>query len=302
VLARTLLLVTVTVWGWTFVATKVALSVLGPIEVMALRFAIGLPVLGLLLATRRTRPVWPWQDRGVAAGALLITVHFLVQITGLQTTSAINTGWIIGVTPLILAVLARVLLGERLPRLAWAGVAVASAGILLLVSGGRLTSLRWLRSTGDWLVLASAHTWALYTIAVRGPARRLDPLALTFAVLLPATVLSCGWVAAGGRLERFATLPAEVLGALLFLGVLGTALAHWFWQLGVARVGAAGAGLFLYLEPVATTAIAVPLLGEPFGVTTLAGGVLVLGGVWLSQWRRGHQGEGSSLPPHPSRE
>ncbi len=280
-----LLLLTVVVWGWTFVATKVALGVLDPVEVMALRFAVGLPVLALLLAARRARPVWPWQGRGVAAGAVIITAHFLIQITGIRYTSAVNTGWIIAVTPLVLAVLARVLLGERLARVAWLGVAVASAGIVLLVSRGRLGSLSWLRSAGDWLVLASAHTWALYTVVVRDAARRLDPLALTFAVLLPPTVLSCGWVAVHGGVARFAHLPPRVWLALAFLGVLGTAMAHWFWQVGVARVGAAGAGVFLYLEPLATTALAVPLLGERFGAAALAGGAMVLGGVWLTQRR-----------------
>jgi drug/metabolite transporter (DMT)-like permease len=80
-------------------------------------------------------------------------------------------------------------------------------------------------------------------------------------------------------------LPGEAWFALLFLGVLGTALAHWFWQEGVARIGAARAGTFLYLEPLATTALAVPYLGEPLTMATVAGGSLVLAGVWLSHRR-----------------
>ncbi len=62
-------------------------------------------------------------------------------------------------------------------------------------------------------------------------------------------------------------------------------LAHWLWQLGVARIGAARAGLFLYLEPLATTALAVPYLGEPFGWSTGLGGLLVLLGVSLAEHR-----------------
>ena len=73
--------------------------------------------------------------------------------------------------------------------------------------------------------------------------------------------------------------------ALLALSFLGTALAHWFWQEGVARVGATEAGIFLYLEPIATTALAVPYLGEPFGIYTAFGGALILLGVWWAQRR-----------------
>ncbi len=64
--------------------------------------------------------------------------------------------------------------------------------------------------------------------------------------------------------------------------MLGT-LAQWFWQLGVARLGAARAGIFVYLEPLATTALAVPLLGETFGVATAVGGALLLLGVWHAE-------------------
>jgi drug/metabolite transporter (DMT)-like permease len=74
---------------------------------------------------------------------------------------------------------------------------------------------------------------------------------------------------------------------MLYLGLISLAIAHWFWQEGVARVGAARAGLFLYLEPLATTALAVPLLHEQFGAFAVIGGIMVLGGVYWSQRRRG---------------
>ena len=53
-----------------------------------------------------------------------------------------------------------------------------------------------------------------------------------------------------------------------------------------ARLGATRAGLFLYLEPISTVALAVPMLGEPLRLSTLAGGALVLAGVWLGQRER----------------
>jgi len=138
---------------------------------------------------------------------------------------------------------------------------------------------------GDWLVLASAHTWALYTITTRRVVRTHNPLAVTFAILLPAAILVCGIMLFSSDWSKFLHLPLDVTIALLFLGLFGMALAHWFWQEGVARVGAAQAGVFLYLEPVATTALAVPYLHESFGVYTAIGGFLVLLGVWLAQRR-----------------
>jgi drug/metabolite transporter (DMT)-like permease len=87
------------------------------------------------------------------------------------------------------------------------------------------------------------------------------------------------------RWTAWSDLGLGTLLALLFLGLAGVALAQWFWQRGVAKLGAAQAGLFLYLEPLATTALAVPYLGEPFGPVTAVGGLLVVLGVFLARRR-----------------
>lgn len=280
---RCLLLFTVVVWGWSFVATKVCLRVLTPVEVIGLRFALAVPVLALVARLRgaRLRADLAW--RPLLLGAALLTAHFLIQVHGLVHTSAVRTGWIIAVTPLVLALLARLLLGEPLTRWTAAGVAVATVGVLILVTGGRIERIGWQGSVGEWLVLGSAHTWALYTLAVRGASRSQDPLVTTLIVTTPVALLTAVPTVAAAPWSRPPGLTAEVVAALAFLGIVATALAHWFWQEGVARVGAAQAGFFLYLEPLATTALAVPLLGEPAGAPTLAGGALVLAGVALSQ-------------------
>jgi drug/metabolite transporter (DMT)-like permease len=286
-LAQLLLLCAVVIWGWTFVATKICLAYMTPIELLGLRLLIAVPVLAVVAALRGSRrpPRLPW--RTVLLGSTVIGLHFLIQITGLRYTTATNTGWIIAVTPVVMALMSRLVLGERISRGLAYGIMVATVGVVVLISGGRLGGVGWLASWGDWLILASAHTWALYTIVVRDLARSDDPLAVTIAVLAPAALVGAVILIFTSDGRKFLELPVEALLALLFLGVFGMALAHWFWQIGVARVGAARAGIFLYLEPLATTALAVPYLGEPFGVATLIGGVLVLSGVWIAQSRAG---------------
>jgi drug/metabolite transporter (DMT)-like permease len=283
-LPRVLLFCAVVIWGWTFVATKILVAELGPVEIFGLRLAIGLPVLaGLLLVKRVPLRFGRGDVRPLLLGSVILTLHFLVQIAGLVTTTATNTGWIVSVSPLALAVLSFLFLRERIGRGGVAGIAVATLGILLLVSRGRVTDLGWLRSTGDWLVLASAHTWALYTVATRNLVRRRDPLAVTFAILLVAAAFIAIPFAASGAVASVPALSPRGIAALLYLGIPGLALGQWFWQEGVARLGAARAGVYLYLEPIATLALAVPLLGEPFGAFVALGGGLVLAGVYVGQ-------------------
>ncbi len=283
-----LLLLTVIVWGWTFVATKLCLPYMSPAELLGLRLMIGLPVLYAVLKVRRI----PLDFTGVSkkrllAGSAVLTLHFLIQITGLKYTTATNTGWIIAVTPLVMAVLSFVFLREKINRYQIGGIVIATIGILLLVSRGKIGELGWLSSVGDWLVLGSAHTWAIYTVITRDVSRAKDPLVVTFGILFPATVIMFGYMLFTSDWSKFLHLPVEPMVALLFLAIIGLALAHWCWQIAVAKIGAARAGIFLYLEPLATTVLAVPLLHEAFGTFTALGGALVLFGVWWAQRKIG---------------
>jgi drug/metabolite transporter (DMT)-like permease len=283
---RLLLISCVVIWGWTFVATKICLAYVTPVELVGLRLSIGLPVLLAILVFQRIRLDFTGADfRRLIPGSLVIAVHFLIQAYALGTTSATNTGWIIAVTPLALAFLSFMILKERLGGAEYAGIGMATAGIVLLVSRGSITELGWLESPGDWLILLSAHTWALYTILTRDLSRSRNPLAVTFVIFLPLATGCLVFMVATSGFGKVLSLPADGAVALLFLGSLGI-LAQWFWQMGVAKFGAGKAGIYLYLEPTATTVLAVPLLGEKFTLTTAIGGSLVLAGVWWSERRK----------------
>ena len=283
-LARVLLLSAVIIWGWTFVATKILVAELGPVEIFGLRLAIGLPFLAGVLLVRRVPLRFSRADAApLLLGGAIFTLHFLVQIYGLRFTTATNSSWIISVSPLALAVLSFLVLRERIGSNGVAGIAVATIGVLLLVSRGRLNDLAWLRSTGDWLVLVSAFTWAIYTVVTRDLSRRRHPLTVTLGILLIAASFTAVLFATTADLARVRALSPRGLAALLYLAIPGMAIGQWFWQEGVARLGATRAGLYLYLEPLATLVLAVPLLGEAFGAFTALGGGLVLAGVYVGQ-------------------
>jgi drug/metabolite transporter (DMT)-like permease len=277
------LLSAVIIWGWTFVATKISLNYLSPLSVMGLRLFIGLPVMYAIILARGIKFDFRGHRKALFLGALIITVHFIIQVIGIKYTSATNTGWLIAAIPLITAVLARLILKERIGRNVILGIVIATVGILLLISRGKLLNFGRLSSIGDWLVLGSAHTWALYTITTRDLVRTCNPLTVTFTMLLAPAMVAVMAMPFVADWHAIAHLPLEAVLSLLFLGILGTAIAHWFWQEGVSSLGAAKAGIYLYLEPLATTALAIPYLREPFGIYTAFGGALVLSRVALAQ-------------------
>lgn len=286
-LARFLLLITVVSWGWSFVATKIALDYVTPAELLGLRLLLGLPVMGAVIAARRIRFEFAPRERiTLLAASVVITVHFLIQVIGLKYTSATNTGWIIAIFPLVMAVTSAIFLRERIRRNDIAGIAVATVGIFLLISRGNVSDIGIIFNAGDWLIIASAHTWAVYSILTRDISRRHNPLAISFVLIAAASGVMLIYMVFTSDFGSFTQIPARGIVALVFLGVAATALAHWFWQEGISRIGAAKAGMFLYLEPLATTALAVPILGETFGVYAAIGSVCVLAGVWISQHRK----------------
>ena len=268
-------------------ATKIAVQYVSPAELLALRYIFGLPILLVVFFTKKIKFQFEKRDTiAILLGSTIITIHFLIQITGLKYTSATNTGWIISISPLIMALLAFLILKEKIVARQIIGIIVATIGIVLLVSKGEFTNLDWLSSTGDWLVLASACTWAFYSISTRYVSQRLNPLAVTVGVLGPSALVIIVYVVFTSGWTKFLQLPLEPLLAIIFLGVFAMGMAQWFWQEGMAKLGAARAGIFLYLEPLATMALAVPYLREEFGVFTAIGGFLVLAGVYVAEKRK----------------
>ena len=283
-MAATLFLIfAVVIWGWNFVASKIVLEHVSPLNVMGIRLIVGLPIMYAIIRARKISFDFKGHRRGLLLGSIFIAAHFIVQFTGIKYTSATNTGWLIGIIPLVTAVLAYFILKEKIGRYTIVGIIIATAGIILLISKGNITDLSWLSSVGDWLVLGSAFTWGFYTIFTRDLSRACDPLITTFTVLLTPAAIGLIFMIFTFDWSIIRDFSTEVIISFLYLGIFGTALAHWFWQEGVARLGAAKAGIFLFLEPLATTALAVPYLHESFGLYTAVGGTLVLGGVFIAQ-------------------
>jgi len=285
-LIRILLLIAVCSWGWSFIATKVGLEYLSPVELIGLRYVTGLPVLLAIMLIKRISFKIERKDLlPIIIASLVISLHFYIQVTGIKYTSATNTGWIIAVTPLTLLVLSVIFLKEKLTRKAILGIGIATLGILFLVSKGDLFSLQWLSSTGDWLVLASVHTWSIYTVLVKKSSKKYNSLLITFWVIAFSSIVMISWMSVTSDWSKFLHLPLEPVIAVLFLGIVCLGISFWIWQEGVVQLGAGKAGIYLYFIPLFTIILAVPYLNEKLNFFTVFGGLLVLAGVYIAERR-----------------
>jgi len=284
---RLLALLAITLWGLSFVATRVALAELAPVPLIAARLVLGLVLLVALLGARgelaelRRVPVVPL----ALLGFFGIAFHQLLQAYALTLTTAVHTGWLIGLTPIWSALLAARFLHERFGRARIVGLALGFAGALLVVSRGRLdaTTLALPSAKGDLLILLSTVNWAAVTIAGRSVMRSLKPrVATTF---LMAVGLACvlPFTLGTGGAAAFTHLSARAWAAVLFLGIGCSGIGYLAWFGALERLGASQVAAFLYLEPLVTLAAAALYLHEPVGLTTVLGGLIVLAGVALVQ-------------------
>jgi drug/metabolite transporter (DMT)-like permease len=164
-------LAAVVAWGISFVATKAALRELTPATLVFSRFAMGAVLLHALLAVRRT-PLLPPRERIPALllmGFVGVFVHQTVQVEGLARTTAVRTGWLIGLIPIWSALLAAAFLRERFGARKVVGLALGFGGAALVVTRGRLSPelLGLPSTTGDLLILASTLNWAIYSALKR---------------------------------------------------------------------------------------------------------------------------------------
>lgn len=218
-------------------------------------------------------------------GFVGVFVHQMIQAHALTVASAVSTGWLIGLTPLWSALFSAWLLKERFGPLKIAGLLLGFLGAALVVTRGQMGSavLALPSTRGDLLILLSTFNWAAYTVIGHPAIKRLGPtrattgaLSLGWLMLVPFFVYQAGW-------REYARLTTQGWTAVLFLGIACSGLGYLFWYGALEKIEASKVAAFLYLEPLITLGAAVWLLGERVGVTTVAGGLLVLAGVALVQ-------------------
>jgi drug/metabolite transporter (DMT)-like permease len=274
------LVLAVAIWGSTYVVIKGALDEIGPLTLALARFVLALPLVLPLAARAGLEPAHLRQSRFWVFGATGVTVYFGLQNLGIALTSAGSAALITAAIPGATAVLAWLVLGERPSGRRWAGIALSTAGVALVVGSG-LEVGAWRALAGNALVLASAVAWAAYTVQGR-QLGALHPLVSTAAGFVTGAVLLVPLAGAEVALTGWPTITWSTAAAVAFLGVFGSGVAIAAWNTGVRQVEASLAGAFANVVPVIGLGLAVAS-GEGASALQLLGGALAGAGVIVAQ-------------------
>ena len=267
-------------WAGNYVVGAIAVQSISPIDLTWLRWVLAAVPL-LILAQLVEKPDWrralrSWRRLAVLA-ALGVAGYVLLLYTALEYTSALSASLINAANPAVMALLAAVVLRERLGWRVVAGLVLGLFGVLLVITNGSLASVFSMRfNIGDLLMLVAISVWSVYTIV----GRKLDVPPIT-ATAIQATMVAVAlapFAIAGG-----VTWPAEAsVGlAVVFIAVVPSIGAYVLWNLALKQVSPTTAGLYLNLVTVFTVIISV-ILGAQLTLAQAIGGLVVFAGVALS--------------------
>ncbi len=275
----------VIVWGASFIATKIGVKEVTPITVVWLRFGMGVLILGVAVAVRKEFALPARNEWGYFAllGFLGITWHQWLQSTGLQTSQASTTAWIVATTPIFMALLGWLILKEKLTWLQSGGIALAALGVLLVVSNGELKNIFSgnFGAPGDYLIMLSAPNWAIFSALSRRGLQKHPAARMMFYVMGFGWLFSSLLFFGGGNWGEIAKLGRDGWIGVVFLGVFCSGLAYIAWYDALQAIAASQVGAFLYLEPLVAVIVAAAILAEPITWVSLLGGTVILTGVWL---------------------
>jgi drug/metabolite transporter (DMT)-like permease len=285
------LLVIAILWGSYPATAKLALEDFPPSFLAAVRCTLASAFLVTLLLRSEpdsVRLVTPAALRAFLVLALA-GIWGSTQITylGLYFTTASNAALLQTATPVVVAVAARLYLGERLAPVQWLGVAVSATGVLLVITEGRLTAIKAgdLRA-GDFITLVSLSGWSLYTVYGKRVLARYSPTLATTGAYVVGTILILVTAAVTAPVFPAPRLDSATAWAVVVYQGLVGAVAHVWWYRAVHVVGPSRAAIFMNLQPVVGVLLATLLLAEDIGPWHIIGGALVLGGVALTTRER----------------
>lgn len=273
------------IWGAQPMFVTFVVREFDPIPLVSIRyFTVGVVLLAALAYSgeKLLPPRKAWLPLFLM-GVLSVGGNNVAQFTGLQYSTVANLTIIASLTPAVTALLSLVLLHERLHKLQWLGIAASIIGAVYLISNGSLAAILTLSfNIGDVLFFTSQVAWALYSIIV---VRIIDDVS-PFAIVAWSGLLGSLTTAAGaaylGHFELPSLLSPLALGSYLFVIFAGGLIAMIFWNKGTGIVGPSQAAVFMNIMPLVGIICGVLFLDEQLLISQAIGGVLILGGVYLT--------------------
>jgi drug/metabolite transporter (DMT)-like permease len=297
-----LMLLVVVCWASNIIAGKQALTGFSALALAQLRI-LGSAVLFLIgaLATGRLRSLRLSNRKWLLLAAIAangIAANQLTFIGGMARSTVAHTGLIVALGPVTVLAIAVMMRLEVLTTWKIAGMVIAFAGVGVLTADkpGQGSGSH---AVGDLILLVSTIVFAVYTVLLKEVADEFDTLALNTIIFAMGAVMMLPFCARPVLVTNWRGVDLEAWWGLMFLIVFGSVLPYLLFAYVLTGLAASRAAAFNYLQPVIASALGVWILSEQINSKVVAGGGLILAGVYLTERERVE--EGGRLPSVPNR-
>jgi drug/metabolite transporter (DMT)-like permease len=279
------LLAAMCLWGGAFAAGRAVVQDIGPISASFLRYFFASLFLfgyGWFVEPAMFRPTWRQLGMYAVLGVTGVLCYNVLFLKGLESVKAGRAAVIVATNPAITAVLASMFLGERFTLRTGLGVAISLFGALIVITGGDPLALVHGAAFGDLVLMTGVAFFVVFSLYGKVALRSVTPLAAVAWSSLLGDVFLLGPALGEGLIGYVAQAGSVAWLLLLYLAFLGTGVGFILYYEGIRVLGAGRASAFINLVPISAALVGYFFLGEILGVATLAGGALVIAGVYLT--------------------
>lgn len=277
-------IITIIIWGTTFISTKVLLQNFNPIEILFFRFIIGFLTLILIYPKKLKTTGLKQELYFISAGLCGVTLYFLFENIALTYSNASNVGVIISISPFFTAIFANIFLkNERLKLNFFIGFFLSIVGIFIISFNG--SKILKINPIGDILAVFAAIIWSLYSILVKKiNAFNYNIIASTRRIFLYGLLLMIPFLfILKFRLDlnRFKNITSFL--NIIYLGFGASALCFVTWGFAVKTLGAVKTSVYIYAVPVITLVTSAVILKENINFAAILGTFLIITGLFISE-------------------
>ncbi|MFR3405971.1 MAG: DMT family transporter [Christensenellales bacterium] len=262
-------------WGSQYVISKIALRTVPPVTLLALRYLVSVPALFIVLRLRHAlTPIkkgdWPIL---FAIGFTGYFASFCLQMLGINRLTGSVSSLLGAMNPIFIPILAAFFLHERITPAKIACVALSMAGVVVIVGVDGTVD-----ASGALLMLASVFLWSTASIIIRRVSGRYDPMQIALIAILCALPFTGGW-----SLIELQSAPCsftlESVLAVLYMGVLGTAVTHSLWNYSLRVMDASFCSMFYPMQPLVSSILGVLFLHEAVTPGFVIGALMICCGI-----------------------
>ncbi|MCT4597647.1 MAG: DMT family transporter [Vallitalea sp.] len=278
-------LVSIIIWGLTFISTKILLNVFDPVEIMIFRFFMAYILLCIIYPKQFRIMSMKEEFKFFILGLSGVSFYFLAENIALTYTLASNTSFILTTAPLYTAIIAHIFSDdEKFNKSVIIGFVFSIIGVFLVVYNSKVTLQ--INPIGDLLALLAAIMWGIYSVSLKKLPSTYNSIFIVRKTFFYGIITIIPFIAVFNADMRATHIDTSIIINLLFLGLIASALCYVLWNKAVSLIGAVKSTNYIYLIPLVTVVSSALILDEKINLIMIIGGVFILGGVIMAdKWK-----------------